>query len=73
MSGQTPSEPNTPDTLRLACDAMCGGLVRWLRAFGYDTFYREGKIILPMRQDPIIQKLPKTLLLSGCIHVLMKV
>jgi uncharacterized protein with PIN domain len=42
MSEQTPSEPNTPDTIRLACDAMCGGLARWLRAFGYDTFYKEG-------------------------------
>jgi uncharacterized protein len=21
---------------------MCGGLARWLRALGYDTFYREG-------------------------------
>ncbi|MCP4592666.1 MAG: hypothetical protein GY842_18180 [bacterium] len=28
--------------MRLACDAMCGGLARWLRALGADTFYREG-------------------------------
>ncbi|MFH0981217.1 MAG: Mut7-C RNAse domain-containing protein [Planctomycetota bacterium] len=28
--------------MRLACDAMCGGLARWLRVIGYDTFYREG-------------------------------
>jgi len=28
--------------LRLACDAMCGGLARWLRAIGCDAFYREG-------------------------------
>jgi uncharacterized protein with PIN domain len=27
---------------RFACDAMCGGLARWLRALGHDTFYREG-------------------------------
>jgi uncharacterized protein with PIN domain len=26
----------------LACDAMLGGLARWLRAAGYDTFWREG-------------------------------
>ena len=26
--------------MRFACDAMCGGLARWLRAMGYDTFYR---------------------------------
>ena len=28
--------------LRLACDAMCGGLARWLRAIGCDTFYHDG-------------------------------
>lgn len=28
--------------LRIACDAMCGGLARWLRALGHDAFYREG-------------------------------
>jgi len=27
------------DELRFACDAMCGGLARWLRAIGYDTTY----------------------------------
>jgi len=27
---------------RLACDAMCGGLARWLRAIGYDTTYTPG-------------------------------
>jgi uncharacterized protein with PIN domain len=27
---------------RLACDAMCGGLARWLRALGHDTFYEDG-------------------------------
>lgn len=27
---------------RIACDAMCGGLARWLRALGHDTFYRAG-------------------------------
>lgn len=27
---------------RFACDAMCGGLARWLRALGYDTTYTEG-------------------------------
>ena len=25
-----------------ACDAMCAGLTRWLRAYGYDTAYTEG-------------------------------
>lgn len=24
---------------RFACDAMCGGLARWLRSLGYDTTY----------------------------------
>ncbi len=28
--------------MSFACDAMCGGLARWLRALGYDTFYRAG-------------------------------
>jgi uncharacterized protein with PIN domain len=27
---------------RFACDAMCGGLARWLRALGYDAFYHAG-------------------------------
>ncbi len=27
---------------RFACDAMCGGLARWLRALGYDAAYTEG-------------------------------
>ena len=27
---------------RLACDAMLGGLARWLRAAGHDTFWQEG-------------------------------
>jgi len=31
-----------PFPARIACDAMCGGLARWLRALGHDTFYREG-------------------------------
>ena len=34
------SSPETEPTF--ACDAMCGGLVRWLRAYGVDTAYREG-------------------------------
>ncbi len=27
---------------RVACDAMCGGLARWLRVFGVDTTYAPG-------------------------------
>src|SRR5262245_39191029 len=27
---------------RFACDAMLGGLARWLRAAGYDAFWRLG-------------------------------
>lgn len=30
---------NTP---AFACDAMCGGLARWLRALGYDATFTEG-------------------------------
>jgi uncharacterized protein with PIN domain len=26
-----------PGDIRFACDAMCGGLARWLRAIGYDA------------------------------------
>ena len=29
-------------TPRVACDAMCGGLARWLRLFGVDTTYSPG-------------------------------
>jgi hypothetical protein len=28
--------------IRFACDAMLGALARWLRAAGYDCFWREG-------------------------------
>jgi len=27
---------------RVACDAMCGGVARWLRALGVDTTYQPG-------------------------------
>lgn len=27
---------------RFACDAMLGGLARWLRAAGYDASWQEG-------------------------------
>lgn len=29
----------TADAPRLACDAMCGGLARWLRLLGHDASY----------------------------------
>lgn len=32
----------TDSELKVACDAMCGGVARWLRALGCDTFYQEG-------------------------------
>jgi uncharacterized protein with PIN domain len=31
-----------PKALRIACDAMCGGLARWLRVLGVDTSYTPG-------------------------------
>lgn len=30
------------NAVRVACDAMCGGLARWLRLFGVDTTYSPG-------------------------------
>ncbi|MBI5864349.1 MAG: Mut7-C RNAse domain-containing protein [Planctomycetes bacterium] len=30
---------NEPHTVRVACDAMCGGVARWLRIFGVDASY----------------------------------
>jgi uncharacterized protein len=30
------------DHIKFACDAMLGALARWLRAAGYDCFWREG-------------------------------
>lgn len=32
---------NSPD-IRFTCDAMLGGLARWLRAAGYDAFWQNG-------------------------------
>ena len=36
--------PREPDWSppKFACDAMCGGLARWLRVLGYDTTYTPG-------------------------------
>jgi len=31
-----------PDVPAFWCDAMCGGLARWLRAAGYDAAWQEG-------------------------------
>src|SRR5262249_40367538 len=36
-----PIMTSDPDP-RFACDAMLGGLARWLRAAGYDSFWRAG-------------------------------
>jgi uncharacterized protein with PIN domain len=33
--------PDAPD-VRFACDAMLGGMARWLRAAGYDASFRHG-------------------------------
>jgi uncharacterized protein with PIN domain len=33
-------EDNRP--VRIACDAMCGGVARWLRLLGVDTSYKPG-------------------------------
>lgn len=30
------------EDIRFACDAMCGGLARWLRAIGYDAAWSPG-------------------------------
>jgi len=37
MSTSPAKEP-----LRVACDAMCGGVARWLRIFGVDATYTPG-------------------------------
>jgi uncharacterized protein len=34
--------PHEPAGLKIACDAMCGGLARWLRVLGVDTSYTPG-------------------------------
>jgi hypothetical protein len=33
---------NGPHSLKVACDAMCGGLARWLRVLGVDASYAAG-------------------------------
>jgi uncharacterized protein with PIN domain len=53
-------DPPPPDTLpRFACDAMLGGLARWLRAAGYDAAFDAaiddwGLIRLAMREGRIL-------------------
>ncbi len=36
------SDRPQPDAPAVACDAMCGGLARWLRMLGVDASYRAG-------------------------------
>lgn len=38
---RVPLEPNNMRP-RVACDAMCGGVARWLRVFGVDSSYTPG-------------------------------
>jgi uncharacterized protein with PIN domain len=33
---------STPEPAKIACDAMCGGVARWLRLLGVDTSYTPG-------------------------------
>lgn len=41
--GRTAAQtPGVGDALRLAADAMCGGLARWLRLAGVDTSFTPG-------------------------------
>lgn len=35
-------EQGSDQPLKVACDAMCGGLARWLRVLGVDTTYTPG-------------------------------
>jgi uncharacterized protein with PIN domain len=43
------------DSTRFACDAMCGGLARWLRAFGYDATFSpaidDGQLVDQARRE----------------------
>src|SRR5262244_4212369 len=45
----------TVDPPRFACDAMCGGLARWLRALGYDATFSasidDGQLVEQSRRD----------------------
>ncbi len=36
------SVSDAPDVVRVACDAMCGGVARWLRVLGVDATYTPG-------------------------------
>lgn len=43
MSAPPPPAPNPPDeNPRVACDAMCGGVARWLRLMGVDATWTPG-------------------------------
>lgn len=43
------------NTVRIACDAMCGGVARWLRMFGVDTTFTpgidDGELIRQAREE----------------------
>ncbi len=44
-----------PGQIRFACDAMCGGLARWLRAVGYDATWSpdidDGRLVQEAREQ----------------------
>ncbi len=42
MNGPGEKENTGKDTEKFFCDAMLGGLARWLRAAGYDALYEYG-------------------------------
>jgi hypothetical protein len=69
-----------PQEHRFACDAMCGGLARWLRALGYDTWYTpavdDGDLVrLALRESRVLitsdgKLLERRLITSGRVAAL---
>lgn len=57
ISTQDTPTTNLPDPgeIRFACDAMCGGLARWLRAIGYDATWSadvdDGELVQQAHQQ----------------------
>src|SRR5262249_924378 len=74
-----PVQIRKPNTMRFLCDAMLGGLVRWLRAAGYDALFAEGGrpdrelVELCGREDRVLLTKDRQLALIACdtIQVLL--
>lgn len=47
--------------IRFACDAMLGGLARWLRAAGYEASWHDGELAVVAKEEAADRAPPRSL------------